>query len=115
MREYGKGESRGEYEAYTARLLAAPQLFRIGELVYFHLLLGGGASFERTEGGLGGKMDRRAGERFTYGPQAGLEADLYLGNRFSLTGSVTKARLFNHPLLEEWPGYVSVGVRYHYR
>lgn len=116
--EYGNlPDTRGKYASYSGRLFISPQLFRIGEFAYFHLLLGAGAGYEQTN--VDGSGDLASGatkpSRFTYGPQAGLEADFFLGNRLSLVATATKSYLFNKPLIDEWPGLGSVGLRYHFR
>jgi hypothetical protein len=54
-------------------------------------------------------------DRFTSGPQAGLDADFFLGNPASLVATATKSYVFNHPLLDEWLGLGNVGLRYHFR
>ena len=117
LRETGTLTGRGQYESYAGRVLLAPQLFRVGEFAYVHLLLGGGAGYERTN--LNGTGELGAGamapQRFTYGPQAGLEADFFLGNRLSLVATATKGYLFNNPLIDQWPGHASGGLRYHFR
>ncbi|KAA3435961.1 hypothetical protein [Rufibacter hautae] len=110
LREFGDLEV-GEYSAFSGRGFLAPQLFRIGEFAYFHLLLGGAASYERT--GEGSNSDRR--ERFTYGPQAGAEVDFFFGNRISLVATGIKGKMFNKTHLDEWPGFISLGLRYHFR
>lgn len=117
LRETGTLSGRGDYASYAGRVLLAPQLFRLGEVVYVHLLLGAGAGYERTgEHGTGEPAaDVQQPQRFTYGPQAGAEADVFLGNRFSLVATATKGYLFNNPLLDQWPGYASAGLRYHFR
>ena len=49
LREDGNlGGAAGEYAAYQGRILLAPQLFHLGEIVYVHLLLGAGGQYERT-------------------------------------------------------------------
>ncbi|MCR5890664.1 hypothetical protein LRS06_23325 [Hymenobacter sp. J193] len=52
-------------------------------MAYFHLLLGAGAGYEWTNQNGSGELITGSDEpqRFTYGPQAGLEADVFLGNR----------------------------------
>lgn len=116
-RESGTLAGRGQYDSYAGRVLLAPQLFQLGEFAYVHLLLGGGLGFERTN--RDGTGDLTAGttapQRFTYGPQAGAEADFFLGNRVSLVATATKGYLFNSPLIDQWPGLASVGLRYHFR
>ena len=103
----------GEYSSYVGRVLLAPQLFRLGEVAYVHLLLGAGAGYERTgENGTGElPADAREPQRFTYGPQVGAEVDVFLGNRFSLVATATKGYLFNNPLIDQWPGYAGAGLR----
>lgn len=116
LREFGDQEGRGKYAAFSVRGFLAPQFFRIGEFAYFHLLLGGAASYERTgedSGGEGSNSGRR--ERFTYGPQAGAEVDFFFGNRISLVATGIKGKTFNKTHLDEWPGFVSLGLRYHFR
>jgi hypothetical protein len=118
LREDGNlGGLSGEYAAYQGRILLAPQLFRLGEIVYVHLLLGAGGQYERTNehetGGIA--QDAKKPQRFTYGPQAGAEADIFLGNRFSLVATGTKAYQFNNSLIDQWPGMASIGFRYHFR
>ncbi|UOQ75233.1 hypothetical protein [Hymenobacter cellulosilyticus] len=117
LRETGTLDGRGKYTSYAGRLLLAPQLFRLGEVAYVHLLLGAGAGYERTgENGTGElPTDAKQTQRFTYGPQAGAEVDVFLGNRFSLVATATKGYLFNNSLLDQWPGYASAGLRYHFR
>ncbi|QKG59085.1 hypothetical protein GKZ68_20605 (plasmid) [Hymenobacter sp. BRD128] len=87
-------------------MLLAPQLFHVGEFAYVHLLLGGGAGFEQTNRDGTGELTAgaKAPQRFTYGPQAGAEADFFLGNRVSLVATATKGYLFNNPLIDQWPG-----------
>jgi hypothetical protein len=115
--EYGNLPGRGKYSSFNGRVFFAPQLFRIGEFAYVHLLLGGGAGYEQTN--VDGSGDLPTGTnkptRFTYGPQAGAEADFFLGNRVSVVVTATKSYLFNNPLIDEWPGQASVGLRYHFR
>ncbi len=115
--EYGDLLGRGEYSSWNGRVFFSPQLFRIGEFAYVHLLLGGGASYEQTN--LNGSGDLPTGtskpHRFTYGPQAGAEADFFLGNRVSVVVTATKGYLFNNPLIDEWPGQAGGGLRYHFR
>ena len=110
---------QANWQALTVagRVLLAPQLFRLGEVAYVHLLLGAGAGYERTGENNTGELptDAKQPQRFTYGPQAGAEVDVFLGNRFSLVGTATKAYLFNNTLIDQWPGYASAGLRYHFR
>ena len=114
LREFGDVE--GEYSAFSSRVFLSPQLFRIREMVYFHVLLGGMGSYERTGEDLAdGERNSLRRERFTYGPQAGLEADVFLGNRISLVASATKGKMFNRSHLDEWPGQAGIGLRYHFR
>ncbi|MDU0372272.1 hypothetical protein ACFST9_13855 [Hymenobacter monticola] len=115
--EHGTLPARGEYSVYQGRVLLSPQLFRLGEVAYFHLLVGAGAGYEWTNQNRSGELATGSGEpqRFTYGPQAGLEADVFLGNRLSLVATGTKGYLFNNPLVDRWPGMASVGLRYHFR
>ncbi|RAK62433.1 hypothetical protein [Hymenobacter edaphi] len=117
LRETGTLDGRGEYVGYAGRLLLAPQLFRLGEVAYVHLLLGAGAGYERTDENGTSELPSNAKQpqRFTYGPQAGAEVDVFLGNRFSLVGTATKGYLFNNSLIDQWPGFSSVGLRYHFR
>lgn len=115
--EYGNLPGRGKYSSYNGRVLFAPELFHIGEFAYVHLLVGGGAGYEQTNVDGSGDLPTGASKptRFTYGPQAGAEADFFLGNRVSLVVTATKAYLFNNPLIDEWPGQAGVGLRYHFR
>ncbi|WP_227610281.1 hypothetical protein [Hymenobacter translucens] len=115
--EAGHLATRGEYSVYQGRVLLSPQLFRLGEFAYVHLLLGAGAGYEWTnQNGTGeAANDSNEPQRFTYGPQAGLEADFFLGNRLSLVATGTKGYLFNNPLVDQWPGMAGVGLRYHFR
>ena len=115
--ETGNLATAGEYSVYGGRVLLSPQLFRLGEFAYFHMLLGAGASYEWTnQNGTGEKAtNSKEPQRFTYGPQAGLEADFFLCNRLSLVATGTKSYLFNNPLVDHWPGMASVGLRYHFR
>lgn len=115
--ETGTLGTRGDYAVYGGRVLLSPQLFRLGEFAYVHLLLGAGAGYERTNRHGSGDLITDAAEpqRFTYGPQAGLEADFFLGNRLSLVATATKGYLLNNPLIDCWPGRASVGLRYHFR
>lgn len=117
LRDAGNLTGRGEYSSYVGRVLLAPQLFRLGEVAYVHLLLGAAAGYERTgENGTGEPLaDAREPQRFTYGPQAGAEVDCFLGNRLSLVATATKGYLLNNPLIDQWPGYASAGLRYHFR
>ena len=117
LRDAGNLTGRGEYSSYVGRVLLAPQLFRVGEVAYVHLLLGAGAGYERTgENGTAElAADAKEPQRFTYGPQAGAEVDCFLGNRLSLVATATKGYLFNNPLLDQWPGYAGAGLRYHFR
>jgi len=117
LRESGNLTGRGEYASYVGRVLLAPQLFRLGEVAYVHLLLGAGAGYERTGENGTAELAAEAKEpqRFTYGPQAGAEVDCFLGNRLSLMATATKGYLFNNPLIDQWPGYASAGLRYHFR
>ncbi len=116
LREFGDVEGEGEYSAFSSRVFLSPQLFRIGEFVYFHVLLGGMGSYKRTgENLINGEINSLRRERFTYGPQAGLEADLFFGNRISLVASATKGKMFNRSHLDRWPGQAGIGIRYHFR
>ena len=116
LRETGRLSGRGHYSSYAGRVLLSPQLFRLGEVAYVHLLLGAGAGYERTgEHAPARPADARPPQRFTYGPQAGAEVDCFLSNRLSLVATATKAYLFNDPLLDQWPGYAGAGLRYHFR
>lgn len=89
--EHSALAARGEYSVYKGRVLLSPQLFRLGKVAYFHLLVGAGAGYEWTNQNGTGELVTGSVEpqRFTYGPQAGAEADFFLGNRLSLvaTGS----------------------------
>jgi hypothetical protein len=84
---------------------------------YFHLLLGVEVGYEQMNADSSGDLALGAirPSRFTYDPQAGLEADFFLGNRVSLVATASKSYMFNHPLIDEWPGLGSVGLRYHFR
>jgi len=115
--EYGTLSRRGQYSSWSGRAFFAPQLFRLGEFAYVHLLLGGGAGYEQTSRDGNGERpaDARKPARFTFGPQAGVEVDFFLGNRFSLVATGTKSYLFHNPLLDEWPGHAGAGLRYHFR
>ncbi|GAB3244045.1 hypothetical protein GCM10027346_41320 [Hymenobacter seoulensis] len=117
LRDAGTLSGRGDYCSYVGRVLLAPQLFRLGEVAYVHLLLGGAAGYERT--GQNGTAevvpDAKEPQCFTYGPQAGAEVDCFLGNRLSLVATATKGYLFNTPLIDQWPGNASAGLRYHFR
>lgn len=115
--ETGNLATAGEYSVYGGRVLLSPQLFRLGEFAYFHLLLGAGSGNEWTNQNGTGELPTGTKEpqRFTYGPQAGLEADFFLGNRLSLVATGTKSYLFNKSLVDEWPGMACVGLRYHFR
>jgi hypothetical protein len=117
LRESGNLAGRGEYASYVGRVLVAPQLFRLGEVAYVHLLVGAAAGYERTnENGIGEfTADAKEPQRYTYGPQAGAEVDCFLGNRLSLVATATKGYLLNNPLIDQWPGYASTGLRYHFR
>lgn len=106
----------GNYSSYGSRLFIAPQLLHLGEFAYVHLLLGLAGNYE-----FGGEQSTTDGpgterrQRFTYGPQAGAEADFFLGNRVSVVATATKGYLFNNPIIDSWPGYAGVGLRYHFR
>jgi len=115
--EYGTLPGRGKYASWNGRAFFAPQLFRLGEFAYVHLLVGGGAGYEQTNLKGSGDLpaDTKTPARFTFGPQAGLEIDFFLGNRFSLVATGTKSYLFHNPLLDEWPGHAGAGLRYHFR
>jgi hypothetical protein len=118
LREDGNlGGAAGKYAAYQSRILLAPQLFRLGEIVYVHLLFGAGGQYERTNEHGSGNIapDAKKLQRFTYGPQAGAEADIFLGNRVSLVATGTKGYQFNNSLIDQWPGMASIGLRYHFR
>ncbi|MCR5890814.1 hypothetical protein LRS06_24110 [Hymenobacter sp. J193] len=117
LRDAGNLRTQGEYSTYQGRLFIAPQLFRIGEFAYVHLLIGAGAGYERTNENRTGELAADASEpqRFTYGPQAGAEVDFFLGNRLSLVATGTKGYLFNNPLIDQLPGNASAGLRYHFR
>jgi hypothetical protein len=117
LRDAGTLPRGGEYSSYQGRVLLAPQLFRIGEFAYVHLLVGAGAGYERTnENGTGELAEgAKRPQRFTYGPHAGAEVDFFLGNRFSLVATGTKGYLFNDSRIDEWPGNASAGLRYHFR
>ena len=117
LRDAGNMAGRGEYSSYVGRVLLAPQLFRVGEVAYVHLLLGAAAGYERTgeNGTTELAADAKEPQRFTYGPQAGVEVDRFLGNRLSLVATATKGYLFNNPLLDQGPGYAGAGLRYHFR
>lgn len=114
--EKGSLAAAGNYSSYGGRLFIAPQLLHLGELAYLHLLVGLAGNYEfggaqPTSDGLG--TERR--QRLTYGPQAGVEADCFLGNRVSVVATATKGYLFNNPLIDRWPGYAGAGLRYHFR
>lgn len=115
--ETGKLGTRGDYSVYQGRVFLSPQLFRLGEFAYVHLLLGAGAGYEWTNQNNTGELVAGSAElqRFTYGPQVGVEADFFLSNRLSLVATGTKGYLFNNPLIDRWPGLASVGLRYHFR
>jgi hypothetical protein len=116
LREHGKLAATGDYLVFSSRLFIAPELFRIGEIAYFHLLLGGGGSFERTNWPLEvSENNNPLRTRFTYGPQAGAEVDIFFGNRISFVVSGTKGKIFNNSNVDEWPGYAALGLRYHFR
>lgn len=113
-RERGTLGQEGEYSAYGLTALAAPQLFRLGETAYLHLLVGVVGRYERTgENGTNGQDRGTDPQRATVGPQAGAELDIFLGNRFSLVGTATKSTLFGGALIDRWPGFYGVGLRYH--
>lgn len=114
--ERGSLGTAGNYSSYGGRLFIAPQLLHLGEFAYVHLLLGLAGNYEfgdeqPASDGLGTERS----QRFTYGPQAGAEADFFLGNRVSVVATATKGYLFNNPLIDRWPGYAGVGLRYHFR
>ena len=115
--EMGDLGPRGEYSVYGGRVFLSPQLFRLGEFAYFHLLLGAGAGYEWTNQNGTGELatGTKEPQRFTFGPQAGLEADFFLGNRLSIVATGTKGYLFRNPLVDQWPGMASAGLRYHFR
>lgn len=118
LREAGNlGKKAGDYAAYQGRVLLAPQLFQIGEVVYVHLLLGAGGHYERTNQGGTGELPLNASQpqRFSFGPQAGAEADIFLGNRLSLVATGTKGYQIDQSSIDQWPGYLSAGFRYHFR
>ena len=116
---YEKGTlgTRGDYSVYGGRVFLSPQLFRLGEFAYVHLLLCAGASYEWTNQNGTGELatGTKEPQRFTYGPQAGIEADFFLGNRLSLVATGTKGYLLNNPLVNQWPGMAAAGLRYHFR
>ncbi|QNE42018.1 hypothetical protein F1C16_20555 (plasmid) [Hymenobacter sp. NBH84] len=113
-RERGTLGLKGEYSAYGLTALAAPQLFRLGETAYLHLLVGVVGRYERTgENGTNGQDGGTDPQRATVGPQAGAELDVFFGNRFSLVGTATKSALFGGALIDRWPGFYGVGLRYH--
>lgn len=117
-RENGTMGASGDYSAYGVRAAFSPQLFRLGEEVYVHLLVGGTGQYERT-GQKGSATnipeDAKRPQRFTYGPVAGAEVDFFLANRFSIVGTATKTYLFNNPLIDKWAGFYSGGLRYYFR
>lgn len=116
LRDFGNWRDTAEYAAFSGRIFLAPQLFRIGEVAYFHLLLGGAASYERTqEIRTGEETGEARRERFTCGPQVGVEVDLFFNNRISLVATGIKGKVFNHSHIDEWPGFASIGLRYHFR
>jgi hypothetical protein len=86
-------------------------------VAYVHLLLGAGIGYEHSGENDTAELaaDVKEHQRFTYGPQAGAEVDCFLGNRLSLVATATKGYLFNNPLIDQWPGYASAGLRYHFR
>jgi len=113
-RERGTLGPEGEYSAYGLTILAAPQLFRLGETAYLHLLVGVIGRYERTgENGTNGQESGKDPQRATVGPQAGAELDVFLGNHFSLVGTATKSVLFGDALIDRWPGFYGMGLRYH--
>lgn len=117
LREDGNlGKKAGDYAVYQGRVLLAPQLFQIGEVVYVHLLLGAGGQYEQTNQGRTGELAPNASQpqRFSFGPQAGAEADVFLGNRLSLVATGTKGYQIDPSLIDPWPGYLSAGFRYHF-
>lgn len=116
MRENGHLGATDKYSAFSSRLFLAPEIYRIREIAFFHLLLGGSGSYERTSANPDDSyLNNVLQERFTYGPQAGAEVDVFFGNRWSLVISGMKGKLFNDSSLDEWPGYGSLGLRYHFR
>ncbi|WBA44305.1 hypothetical protein [Hymenobacter canadensis] len=117
LRDGGTLSEQGKYSSYVGRVLLAPQLFRLGEVAYMHLLLGAAAGYERTgENGTSESFtEAKEPQRFTYGPQVGAEFDCFLGNRLSLVATATKGYLLSNPLIDSWPGYASAGLRYHFR
>lgn len=101
--------------AYGLSLAVAPKLFQVREVLYVHLLAGGLFRYERThEHALAGDTTG-VQQHYAGGPLLGLEADLFLGNRLSLVGTVQKAIVFPGDGLTQWPGYYGAGLRYHLR
>ncbi|MGV3587972.1 MAG: hypothetical protein ACO1OF_13280 [Adhaeribacter sp.] len=118
LREHGDLSATGDYLVLSSRLFIAPELFRIGEIAYFHLLLGVSGAYERTNELLAlenSENDKAYRTHFTYGPQAGAEADIFISNRISIVVSGTKGKMFNNSHLDEWPSYTGLGLRYHSR
>lgn len=115
LREFGNMPGKSEHAAFTVRVFLSPQLFSLGEIAYVHALLGAAASHERAGAkGAGETPEANKPQRFTYGPQIGAEADIYFSNRVSLVATATKGRQLNNTLINSWPGYVGLGLHYHF-
>lgn len=101
------------YAAGQLSVHFAPQLFQISETLYVHVLLGGVVRYEQRDAL--DATDTSPTSRVVAGPEAGLEADLFLLDRLSLVGSLRKGYLFNKPLFDAWPTMGLVGVRWYLR
>ena len=101
--------------AYGLSLALAPQLFQLGETVYVHLLAGGLFRYERLNENYADQDPSGVRQHLAGGPLLGTEADVFLGNRVSLVGTVQKALVFPGTGLTRWPGYYGLGLRYHLR
>lgn len=117
LRERGNGGAGvGEFSSYGSSIGVSRLVFRLGEVLYCHAQLQGLARYERLqENNTGGREGGSAPQTFSFGPMAGLDADLYLHNRVSLVASATKGYLFSRPLIDSFPGFYGVGLRYHFR
>lgn len=106
----------GELAAFKGWVFLLLQLFSLGEVAYVHALLGTAASHERiSEKGTDETPEAGKPQCFTYGPQIGAEVYFYSSNRISLTATATKGRQFNDALIDSWPGYVGLGLRYYFQ
>lgn len=107
------GNTTNGYRVGQLSAHLAPQVLCLGEFFYLHTLAGVVGRYEWTDKNRTAEDASQTPQRVTFGPELGAEADLFLGNRISLTGSARKARVFNNSRIDAWPGTYTVGLRLH--